>query len=150
MLIKQETVIAALAAASLTCKGVLHVGAHECEELGFYQHLGIAKENCVWLDAVQSKVDQAAARGIPNVFKAVVTDKDDDTVTFRLTNNVQSSSVLEFGTHAKHHPHVHFVSETQESTVTHSSRSPAFGSATCQPSHPASVDPLDHPSSRYQ
>lgn len=118
MLIKQETVIAALAAANIHCKGVLHVGAHECEELGFYQRLGIAKENCVWLDAVQSKVNQATARGIPNVFKAVVTDKDDDTVTFRLTNNVQSSSVLEFGTHAKHHPHVHFVSETQETTVT--------------------------------
>ena len=118
MLIKQETVIAALNAAHITCKGVLHVGAHECEELGFYQRLGIAKENCVWLDAVQSKVDQALAKGVPNVFKAVVTDKDDDTVTFRLTNNVQSSSVLEFGTHAKHHPHVHFVSESQETTVT--------------------------------
>uniref|UniRef100_A0A6C0K2D2 Methyltransferase FkbM domain-containing protein n=1 Tax=viral metagenome TaxID=1070528 RepID=A0A6C0K2D2_9ZZZZ len=118
MLIKQETVIAALGAAPIRCKGVLHVGAHECEELPFYQRLGIAKENCVWLDAVQSKVDQALAKGIPNVFKAVVTDKDDDTVTFRLTNNVQSSSVLEFGTHAKHHPHVHFVSETQETTVT--------------------------------
>jgi len=118
MLIKQETVIAALNAAHITCKGVLHVGAHECEELGFYQRLGIAKENCVWLDAIQSKVDQALAKGIPNVFKAVVTDKDDDTVTFRLTNNVQSSSVLEFGTHAMHHPHVHFVSETRETTVT--------------------------------
>jgi Methyltransferase FkbM domain len=118
MLIKQETVMAALAAANITCKGVLHVGAHECEELPFYQRLGIAKENCVWLDAVQSKVDQALARGIPHVFKAVVTDKDDDTVTFRLTNNVQSSSVLEFGTHAKHHPQVHFVSESTETTIT--------------------------------
>ena len=118
MLIKQEIVMAALAGANITCKGVLHVGAHECEELGFYERLGIAKENCVWLDAIQLKVDQALAKGVPNVFKAVVTDKDDDTVTFRLTNNVQSSSVLEFGTHAKHHPQVHFVSETKETTVT--------------------------------
>ena len=110
--------MAALAGANITCKGVLHVGAHECEELGFYERLGIAKENCVWLDAIQLKVDQALAKGVPNVFKAVVTDKDDDTVTFRLTNNVQSSSVLEFGTHAKHHPQVHFVSETKETTVT--------------------------------
>jgi hypothetical protein len=114
MLIKQEIVMAALAGANITCKGVLHVGAHECEELGFYERLGIAKENCVWLDAIQLKVDQALAKGVPNVFKAVVTDKDDD----RLTNNVQSSSVLEFGTHAKHHPQVHFVSETKETTVT--------------------------------
>ena len=118
MLIKQETVMEALARAGITPRGVLHVGAHECEELPFYQRLGISKENCIWLDAIQSKVNQALARGIPNVFKAVVTDTDDATVTFRVTNNVQSSSILEFGTHAKHHPGVYFVSETQEPTVT--------------------------------
>jgi FkbM family methyltransferase len=118
MLIKQETVMEALAKAGIMPKGVLHVGAHECEELPFYQRLGIAKDNMIWIDAIQSKVQQAQARGVPNVFQAVVTDKDNDTVTFKVTNNVQSSSILDFGTHAKHHPHVHFVSESKETTVT--------------------------------
>ena len=118
MLIKQETVIQALSDYGITPTGVLHIGAHECEELPFYERIGISKNQMVWLDAVQDKVDLATARGVPNVFKAVVTDKDDDTVTFRLTNNVQSSSVLEFGTHAKHHSWVHFVGETKETTVT--------------------------------
>ena len=108
----------ALAKAGIMPKGVLHVGAHECEELPFYQRLGIAKDNMIWIDAIQSKVQQAQARGVPNVFQAVVTDKDNDTVTFKVTNNVQSSSILDFGTHAKHHPHVHFVSESKETTVT--------------------------------
>jgi hypothetical protein len=118
MLFKQETVIQALHDHGITPKGVLHIGAHECEELPFYERIGVPKEQMVWVDAVQDKVNQATARGVPNVFKAVVTDKDDDTVTFRLTNNVQSSSVLEFGTHSKHHGWVHFVGETKETTVT--------------------------------
>lgn len=118
MLIKQETVIQVLSDHGIKPTGVLHIGAHECEELPFYERLGISKKHMLWIDAVQDKVDLATARGVPNVFKAIVTDKDDDTVTFRLTNNVQSSSVLEFGTHAKHHSWVHFVGETKETTVT--------------------------------
>jgi len=118
MLIKQEIVIEALAKASITVKGVLHVGAHECEELPFYQRLGVAAGKCIWIDAIQSKVDEASAKGIPNVFKAIVSDTDNATVTFYLTNNVQSSSILEFGTHEKHHSHVHVVGSTQETTVT--------------------------------
>lgn len=108
----------ALARASITVKGVLHVGAHECEELPFYQRIGVAPNKCVWIDAVQSKVDQALARGVPNVFKAVVSDTDNATVTFHLTNNVQSSSILEFGTHEKNYSWVHVVGSTQETTTT--------------------------------
>lgn len=118
MLIKQEDVIAALSAANITPIGVLHIGAHECEELPFYERLGLAKESVIWLDAIDEKVQQSRARGIPNVFKAVVTDKDGDTVTFRRTNNVQSSSILEFGTHAINHPGVRFISESSETTIT--------------------------------
>ena len=118
MLIKPHVVIEELRKHSIQVHGAFHIGAHECEELPFYESMGIDKTNVVWIDAVQDKVDLMTARNIPNVFKAVVTDKDDDTVTFRLTNNVQSSSVLEFGTHAKHHSWVHFVGETKETTVT--------------------------------
>jgi FkbM family methyltransferase len=78
----------------------------------------VAADKCIWIDAVQFKVDEALARGIPNVFKAVISDKDNATVTFHLTNNVQSSSILEFGTHAQHHSWVHFVGHTQETTTT--------------------------------
>jgi len=118
MLIKQEAVIDTLAKAGITPRGVLHIGAHECEELPFYQRIGVSKDNMVWIDAVSSKVQQAKDKGIPNVFQAVITDKDDDTVTFKITNNVQSSSILEFGTHAVHHPWIHFVSQSEEKTVT--------------------------------
>ena len=80
--------------------------------------MGIPAEKVVWIDAMENKVEEAIRRKIPNVFQAVVTDKDDAEVTFHVTNNVQSSSVLEFGSHAKHHPHVHFVRDVTLKTIT--------------------------------
>jgi FkbM family methyltransferase len=118
MLIPGNKVIALLKAHGITVKGALHIGAHECEELPFYNTMGIPAEKIVWIDAMQNKVEEATRRRIPNVFQAVVTDKDDADVTFHVTNNVQSSSVLEFGSHAKHHPHVHFVHDLTLKTIT--------------------------------
>ena len=103
---------------NIQCKGVLHIGAHDCEELEFYERLGISRNNIVWIDAIEVKVNQATSRGIPNVFKAVITDKDNDTVKFNYTNNCQSSSILEFGTHASQHPHIIMIHSTQETTIT--------------------------------
>ena len=118
MLIPAQTVIDILKQRNISVKGALHIGAHDCEELGFYRQLGLSPEKVIWIDALQRKVDEAKAKGIPNVFQAVVTDKDDDLVTFHITNNVQSSSILEFGTHATHHPGVNFIADIQLKTVT--------------------------------
>ena len=118
MLIPGNKVIALLKTHGITVKGAFHIGAHECEELPFYNAMGIPAEKIVWIDAMQNKVEEATRRRIPNVFQAVVTDKDDSDVTFHVTNNVQSSSVLEFGSHAKHHPHVHFVHDLTLKTIT--------------------------------
>ncbi len=119
MLIPVEQIVAALKSRGVTATGVLHVGAHECEELNTYQQVfGIPPRNMLWIDALQDKVDQATARGIPNVYYAVITDKDGDTVTFKRTNNDQSSSVLDLGTHSKHHPYVVVTGQTQHQTIT--------------------------------
>jgi len=78
----------------LTFTGVLHIGAHECEEIQFYDLLKVPAEKCIWIDAIKDKVDEATARGIPNVYHAVITDQDDQEITFHLANNGQSSSIL--------------------------------------------------------
>jgi hypothetical protein len=118
MLIPANKVIEHLKSRNIKLKGALHIGAHDCEELNFYKQLGLSPEKVIWIDAIQRKVDEANARGIPNVFQAVVTDKDDEPVSFHVTNNVQSSSVLDFGSHATHHPHVHFIADIPLKTVT--------------------------------
>jgi len=118
MLISYDQITSILSSHGITITGALHVGAHECEELPFYHQLGLTNNDIVWMDAMNNKVMEAKNRGIPNVYHAVVTDKDDDTVMFNVSNNGQSSSVLEFGTHSQEHPHVVYVDKVPEKTVT--------------------------------
>jgi hypothetical protein len=118
MLIDQRKVIAILNHFNIKVSGALHVGAHGCEELGFYNLMSIGPLNVIWIDAIDEKVEQSIARGVPNVYNAVITDKDDDEVTFNIANNGESSSILEFNTHATEHPHVVFVDKKKLKTVT--------------------------------
>jgi len=48
----------------------------------------------------------------------VITDKDNELVQFHVSNNVQSSSVLEFGTHAKHYSNIKFIRHDELRTTT--------------------------------
>ena len=118
MLISFEDIQKCLLERNIHIHGGFHIGAHECEELSFYNRLGVQKENIVWIDAIPAKVAEATGRGIPNVYNAVITNKDDEDVVFNVTNNVQSSSVLEFGTHATEHPCVVYVDKLHLKSVT--------------------------------
>jgi len=106
MLIDKDEVINILKDNSIKVNGVFHLGAHECEEMSFYNQLGLSANDVVWVDAIESKVTEMTKKGVPNVFNGIVTDKDDIDVTFNVSNNIQSSSVLEFGTHSTEHPWV--------------------------------------------
>jgi FkbM family methyltransferase len=116
MLIKTEDVKALLESRKITVEGVFHIGAHDCEELWFYHTLGV--QNIVWVDAVHMKVYEARKRGIPNVYHALITDADDQSVVFNVSNNIQSSSVLELGTHKTEHPSVFFTNQISMKSVT--------------------------------
>jgi FkbM family methyltransferase len=103
---------------NITIKGAFHVGAHECEELHFYDQIGLKPEDVVWVDAIPSKVSEAINKGIPNVYNAVITDKDDEELFFNVANNWQSSSVLELGTHSREHPDVVYVDKIKQTSIT--------------------------------
>jgi len=118
MLFNQSDIISALSSHNIEVNGCLHIGAHDCEELGFYNNLGLKNEDVIWIDAILSKVNEAKNRGIPNVYHAIITDEDDKLFTFNISNNVQSSSVLDFGTHAYEHPSVVYVDKIQLKSIT--------------------------------
>ena len=65
MLISQNTVIDLLKLNNIHVNGVLHIGSHECEELSFYENLGVKKEQVIWIDGNKSKVIQSQQSGIP-------------------------------------------------------------------------------------
>lgn len=101
-------------------RGILHIGAHECEEMSFYvEELKVNPLDIYWVEAIPLKVEQARQRQIPNVLQAVITNQDDEQVVFHVSNNIQSSSVLELGTHLQEHPHVFYVEDfsCQSSTI---------------------------------
>ena len=118
MLISFEEIVRILLENNIHIFGSFHIGAHECEEIHFYNQLGLRPENVVWIDAITSKVNEATKRGIPNVYNAVITDKDDEEIIFNVSNNVQSSSVLEFGTHSHEHPWVVYVDKIKLKSIT--------------------------------
>lgn len=118
MLISFEEINKILLSKKININGSFHIGAHECEELQFYNELGLKAEDVVWIDAIPSKVTEATNKGIPNVYNAVITDKNDEEIIFNISNNVQSSSVLEFGTHSQEHPWVVYVDKIKQKTIT--------------------------------
>ena len=89
-------------------KGVLHVGAHECEEIKDYE-IYLSRSQILWIEALPGKVHQCKQL-YPNLLieNAVVSDVV-ETVRFNVSNNGQSSSILDFGLHSTFHPHVHYV-----------------------------------------
>ena len=90
--------------------GILHVGAHECEELNDYNSAGVDNQNIYWIEAMQDKVDlNKSNHSDINIYQAVIDEVDDKEIDFKITNNGESSSLLDFGSHEKHHPHVKVV-----------------------------------------
>jgi FkbM family methyltransferase len=120
MVIDKETVANILENNNIEVTGVLHIGSHECQEFHYYKNrLNISPENMIWIDANPSIVKYNKAMGIPNAYHAVITDKDDDTITFNISsNNGESSSIFELKHHAVAYPYINYVDKIEQKTVT--------------------------------
>lgn len=98
-------------------KGVIHVGAHELEEKIAYDMFKI--NNVFWFEAIEEKVTQMKQR-YPEVeiINATISDKDDEEVEFIVTNNYQSSSILELEMHKTLYPEITESRRFKSKTVT--------------------------------
>jgi FkbM family methyltransferase len=92
-------------------RGVFHIGAHHAEEKNWYQQNNI--KNVVWFEAnpQYESIIKSKVGGDPVIISAL--GNENKMVNFNLANNGQSSSVLNFGTHSKHHPEVRYVNQFQ-------------------------------------
>jgi FkbM family methyltransferase len=101
---------------NISFQGILHVGAHECEEINDYEQY-ISRDKILWVEALPNKVQLCRDRypGI-NIENAIVSDTVEE-VTFNISNNGQSSSILEFGLHSQYHPQVHYIQSFQTTTI---------------------------------
>jgi FkbM family methyltransferase len=94
---------------NLKINGILHVGAHECEELKDYNNIGIASNNVYWVEGNEIIYSKMKKRQIPNIYNGLIDLENNKEVIFNISNNGQSSSILEFGTHLLHHPKVKYI-----------------------------------------
>lgn len=95
----------------LNIKGVLHVGAHKCEEQNVYLKY-TSNKNIYWIEAIKFLVEENLLSNPDlNIINECIGDEDDKEVTFKISNNTLSSSILELGEHKNLHPNV-VVSDT--------------------------------------
>ena len=99
---------------NLKINGILHIGAHLCEELSWYNNFGIGNDKIIWVEANPKLVKENMDRDNSIIIKNFIcTDTDDGSSILNISNNGQSSSILEFGTHSKNHPQVVYVDKIE-------------------------------------
>ena len=90
----------------LNVKGILHVGAHKCEELEVYSKY-TTESNIYWVEAIKDLVDQNLENNPNlNLINEVIGDEDGKDIEFKITNNTLSSSILDIKYHKEIHPNI--------------------------------------------
>lgn len=93
-------------------KGVIHIGAHLMEERMDYLLNGL--DNTIWIEAnpnIFSNIEFLNHQELgEKVFNYTVSDVDDVELELNITNNGQSSSILQLDRHTIHHPHIYVTS----------------------------------------
>ncbi len=101
-------------------KGIIHIGAHEAEELSQYVSAGIT--NVLWVEANpnKQKIIEEKISSFPNMKlgQFAATSVSGGTGKLNISNNGQSSSLLNFGTHALEYPHIKYVDEREVPLIT--------------------------------
>lgn len=100
----------------ITPRGVIHVGMHKAEEYPIYKSAGVSP--IIFIEANKDLVHQYAPDDDDcYVVHAAVSDKVED-VEFNITNNGESSSILELGDHSQIYPHIVNVETVKMRTTT--------------------------------
>ena len=105
---------------NLNPRGVLHVGAHEAEEVEEYIANGFAKSApIIWVEAqpdlaenLRSRLDSRESK----VYCAVAWDVDGETKTFNITSKSASSSLFDLGEHKNQYPEIDIVKKIEVTT----------------------------------
>jgi len=95
---------------NIKIKGILHLGAHNCEEKPLYQKLNI--NNIIWVDANPFLNNK-------NIHNFVCSNTDIGKSTFYITNQSDSSTIFQFNTHSKNYPNIHVnkIIKVQNKTI---------------------------------
>ena len=98
---------------------IIHVGAHEAEEVFDYDKYFSA--NVIWIEAqpeLVSKLQRKFQDTKHQVVEAAIWEASGIKLKFKNTSNSQSSSLLSLGTHSQHYPTIKALDEIEVVTKT--------------------------------
>lgn len=104
---------------NITPTGIIHIGAHLCEERSSYIDLGLTDSDIIWIEGNTNLVNKNkdTFKNI-NIYDAIVSDIDGKDVEFILTTNDQANSILEFGEIVNEHPDIKEINRIKKKTIT--------------------------------
>jgi FkbM family methyltransferase len=101
-------------------RGILHVGAHLCEELNDYES-NVSRNHVLWVEALPDKVEAVKKQYDGLQIECAVVSDVEENITFHEANNGQSSSILPLGTHKYLFPSISYIKNINCQTCTLSS-----------------------------
>jgi len=103
---------------NLKIRGIIHGGAHNAEESTMYSEMQI--EDVIWLEANPEKAEYCKNLLKDKIKNIVITeaisDKNGEKVDFNITNNGESSSILDLKNHKKYYPDINVVKKLKLET----------------------------------
>lgn len=92
----------------------MHIGAHTAEELGVYEISGWGSNRIIWVEVQEElcKIIPIREKTNDKVLNCLAWNQNGKEIEFKITNNGQSSSLLDFGTHEKTYPDINFIAKT--------------------------------------
>ena len=99
---------------NMNVHGILHIGAHNCEELKAYTDYGLCNDKIIWVEANPTLVENNQKLDNTRIIKNFICcDTDIGTSKLNITNNGQSSSIFELGLHKKYYPSIRYINNVQ-------------------------------------
>ena len=103
---------------NLKIQGIIHIGAHELQELAWYNQAGIKNENIYWFDANAELVEQMKIKHpTSHINYVVASDVDNRKVDYIITNSSQSNSIYELDVHKTEYAWCHEVGRIPVTTT---------------------------------
>ena len=106
---------------NITPTGVIHVGMHKAEEYPIYKSANV-KHIC-FIEANPKLCDFSSTHIVGNdpttvIINAAISDKIGEDVELKITNNFESSSILNLKDHSKIYPHILEIERVKMKTNT--------------------------------
>jgi len=100
---------------NLNINGILHVGAHKCEEIHCYEKY-VPRNQILWIEAIEKIVIENKQNYNNLLIENEIISDIEEEIKFNISSNGQSSSILELDRHKELHPDIYFIDSFYKKT----------------------------------